>query len=65
VVAVLAATLVVGAAVQGLVGLGLGLVASPVTMLLEPRLMPDLLLWLAMLMQLAVGCPLAGSGPAC
>jgi uncharacterized protein len=49
VVAVLAATLVVGAAVQGLVGLGLGLVAAPVTMLLEPRLMPDLLLWLAML----------------
>jgi uncharacterized membrane protein YfcA len=52
VVAVLAATLVVGAAVQGLVGLGLGLVAAPVTMLLEPRLMPDLLLWLAMLMPL-------------
>lgn len=46
----LAATLVVGAAVQGLVGLGLGLVAAPVTMLLEPRLMPDLLLWLAMLL---------------
>jgi uncharacterized protein len=52
VVAVLAATLVVGAAVQGLVGLGLGLVAAPVTMLLEPRLMPDLLLWLAMLLPL-------------
>jgi uncharacterized membrane protein YfcA len=50
VVAVLAATLVVGAAVQGLVGLGLGLVAAPVTMLLEPALMPDLLLWLAMLL---------------
>jgi uncharacterized membrane protein YfcA len=50
VVAVLAATLVVGAAVQGLVGLGLGLVAAPVTMLLEPSLMPDLLLWLAMLL---------------
>lgn len=48
--AVLAATLVVGAAVQGLVGLGLGLVAAPVTMLLEPALMPDLLLWLAMLL---------------
>lgn len=46
----LAATLVVGAAVQGLVGLGLGLVAAPVTMLLEPRLMPDLLLWLGMLL---------------
>jgi uncharacterized membrane protein YfcA len=50
VVAVLAITLVVGAAVQGLVGLGLGLVAAPVTVMLEPRLMPDLLLWLAMLM---------------
>ena len=49
VLAVVAATLVVGAAVQGLVGLGLGLVAAPVTMLLEPALMPDLLLWLAML----------------
>ncbi len=48
-VAVLAATLVVGAAVQGLVGLGLGLVAAPVTMLLEPDLMPDLLLWLVLL----------------
>jgi uncharacterized membrane protein YfcA len=50
VVAVLAATLVVGAAVQGLVGLGLGLVAAPVTVLLEPSLMPDLLLWLALLL---------------
>lgn len=46
----LAATLVVGAAVQGLVGLGLGLVAAPVTALLEPQLMPDLLLWLAVLL---------------
>ena len=52
VVAVVAATIVVGAAVQGLVGLGLGLVAAPVTMLLEPALMPDLLLWLAMLFPL-------------
>ena len=48
-VAVLAATLVVAAAVQGLVGLGLGLVAAPVTMLLEP----DLMLWLAMLLPMA------------
>ncbi|MGH3474204.1 MAG: TSUP family transporter [Aeromicrobium sp.] len=52
VVAVVAVTLVVGAAVQGLVGLGLGLVAAPVTMLLEPALMPELLLWLAMLFPL-------------
>lgn len=35
---------------QGLVGLGLGLVAAPVTALLEPQLMPDLLLWLAFLL---------------
>lgn len=48
--AVLAATLVVGATVQGLVGLGLGLVAAPVTALLEPSLMPGLLLWLAFLL---------------
>jgi hypothetical protein len=53
VVAVLAATLVVGAAVQGMVGLGLGLVAAPVTMLLEPALMPELMLWLAMLLPMA------------
>ena len=52
VLAVVAATIVVGAAVQGLVGLGLGLVAAPVTMLLEPALMPDLLLWLALIFPL-------------
>ena len=52
VLAVIAATIVLGAAVQGLVGLGLGLVAAPVTMLLEPALMPDLLLWLAMIFPL-------------
>lgn len=50
---ILAVTFVVGAAVQGLVGLGLGLVAAPVVTLLEPGLMPDLLLWLAFLMPLA------------
>ena len=49
----LAVTLVVGATVQGLVGLGLGLVAAPVVMLLEPGLMPDLLLWLAMFLPVA------------
>jgi uncharacterized membrane protein YfcA len=47
---VLAATLVIGATVQGLVGLGLGLVAAPVTALIEPRLMPELMLWLAFVM---------------
>jgi uncharacterized membrane protein YfcA len=47
VVAVLAATFVLGALVQGLVGLGLGIVAAPFVTLLEPSLMPDLMLWLA------------------
>lgn len=47
VLVLLGLTLFVGAAVQRLVGLGLGLVAAPVAMLLEPGLMPDLLLWLA------------------
>lgn len=47
--AVLAATLVVAACVQGLVGLGLGLVTAPVVILLAPGLMPDLMLWLAMI----------------
>jgi uncharacterized protein len=43
----LVVAVVVGAAVQGLVGLGVGLVAAPVTSLLAPDLMPGLLLWLA------------------
>lgn len=47
VLAILAVTVLVGAAVQGLVGLGVGLVAAPVTALLAPQLMPGLLLWLA------------------
>ena len=50
--AVLAATLVVAAGVQGLVGLGLGLVSAPVVTLVAPQLMPELLLWLALLMPL-------------
>lgn len=37
----------VGAVVQNLVGLGLGLVAAPVITLAAPELMPDVLLWLA------------------
>ncbi len=52
VAAILALAVVVGAAVQGLVGLGLGLVAAPVTALAAPQLMPDLLLWLAFVMPL-------------
>jgi uncharacterized membrane protein YfcA len=51
--AVVAIALVLGATAQGLVGLGLGLVAAPVTMLVEPGLMPDLLLWLAMIYPVA------------
>jgi uncharacterized membrane protein YfcA len=51
-VAVVAAVLVVGAAVQGLVGLGLGLVAAPVVTLLDPSLMPGLMLVLAALLPL-------------
>ena len=52
VVAVLAFVLVVGAAVQGLVGLGLGLVAAPVVTILDPALMPELMLVLAALLPL-------------
>ncbi len=48
----LAVLVLVGAAVQGLVGLGLGLVAAPGTTLLAPDLMPGLLLWLAVVMTL-------------
>ena len=43
-VVLLATTLVVGAAVQGLVGLGVGMVSAPVVTLLEPSLMPGMLL---------------------
>ncbi len=49
-VAILAATVVLGAIVQSLVGLGVGLVAAPVTTLLAPDLMPGTLLWLAAVM---------------
>nr|WP_299055736.1 sulfite exporter TauE/SafE family protein [uncultured Nocardioides sp.] len=37
-----------GTLVQGLVGLGLGLLAAPVTVLVAPQLMPDMLLWLVL-----------------
>jgi uncharacterized membrane protein YfcA len=50
VAAVLAATLVVAAGVQGLVGLGLALVAAPVVTLLAPELMPEFMLWLGLMM---------------
>lgn len=48
IVAVLAAVLVVGALVQGLVGLGVGLVAAPVVTLLSPELMPGMLLFIGL-----------------
>ncbi len=48
----LAASLIVGAAVQGTIGLGLGLVAAPVAGLVAPQLVPELLLWLAVTMAL-------------
>jgi hypothetical protein len=50
VAAVLAATLVVAAGVQGLVGLGLALVTAPVVTLLAPELMPEFMLWLGLMM---------------
>ena len=43
----MALALLAGATVQSLVGLGLGLVAAPVITLVEPELMPELMLWLA------------------
>jgi uncharacterized membrane protein YfcA len=52
VVAILAGVLVLGATVQALVGLGLGLVAAPVVTILDPSLMPELMLVLAALLPL-------------
>ena len=48
--AVIAAAVLVGSTVQSAVGLGVGLVAAPVTALLEPALMPGALLIVAVLM---------------
>ena len=48
--AVIAAAVLVGSVVQSAVGLGVGLVAAPVTALLEPALMPGALLMVAALM---------------
>jgi uncharacterized membrane protein YfcA len=44
----LAVAVLVGSALQGVVGLGLGLVLAPVIGLTEPELLPGLALWLAM-----------------
>jgi len=49
-VVVLAVALFVGAVVQGTVGLGLGLIGAPVASLVAPELVPEVMLWLAMLM---------------
>ncbi|HEU4566409.1 MAG TPA: sulfite exporter TauE/SafE family protein [Marmoricola sp.] len=46
--ALLATTLLVGAAVQGLVGLGVGMVSAPVVTLLEPSLVPGMLLFMGL-----------------
>jgi uncharacterized membrane protein YfcA len=48
--AVIAAAVLVGSVVQSAVGLGVGLVAAPVTALLEPALMPGAMLMVAVLM---------------
>ena len=50
VLAVVALALLVGATVQSVVGLGLGLVAAPVTTLVAPELMPGVLIALAMVL---------------
>ena len=50
VVVVLAVALILGAAIQGTIGLGLGMVAAPVAALVAPELVPELLLWLALAM---------------
>lgn len=52
VVALVAVALVLGATIQGLVGLGLGLVSAPVVTMLDPSLMPQLMLVLAALLPL-------------
>ena len=49
-VVVVALALLLGATVQSVVGLGLGLVAAPVTALVAPELMPGLLIALAMVL---------------
>ena len=46
---VIAAAVLVGSVVQGLVGLGVGLVSAPFVTLLAPELMPGTLLWMGLL----------------
>ncbi|WP_426244372.1 TSUP family transporter [Nocardioides sp. LHG3406-4] len=54
VVIALAVVVALGAFVQSVAGLGLGLLGAPVVALLAPSLMPTLLLWLAVPMSLFV-----------
>lgn len=53
VVVALAVAMIIGATVQGLVGLGVGLVGAPATAMVAPELMPGLMLWLALLLPIA------------
>lgn len=53
VVLALALAMIIGATVQGLVGLGVGLVGAPATAMIAPELMPGLMLWLALLLPMA------------
>ena len=46
---VIAVAVLIGSVVQGLVGLGVGLVSAPVVTLLAPDLMPGTLLWMGLL----------------
>lgn len=48
--ALLAVALFAGATVQGVVGLGIGLLLAPVTGLVEPSLLPSLPIWMALVM---------------
>ncbi len=48
-VLVIAVAVLFGSVVQGLVGLGVGLVSAPVVTLLAPSLMPGTLLWMGLL----------------
>ena len=43
---VIAVAVLIGSVVQGLVGLGVGLVSAPVVTLLAPDLLPGTLLWM-------------------
>lgn len=50
IVVIIAAAIFVGSLVQGVVGLGIGLVGAPVTTLVAPELMPGTILWLAVVL---------------